>query len=284
MNVLMNVAFGNRLTLCTLLLFLAGLAAERGEGRAIAADPEAAVQGGRDALSDGWFSPAHPWYDTENDQAKLIPIEPATPVNTNWLQNLGNWLQGLFSWIPNFFNWLSGFSFNFFGLFSFTLLHVVVALFVIAAMSVLIFLLVKLYRKRAEEDAAKGDSAEETEAERERVESLPFEIRRPRGDLLDEARRCYERGEYNEAIVYLFSHLLVQMDKHHVIRLNKGKTNRQYLREIGRGKPLRGIVEQAMCTFEDAFFGKYRIEKAQFESSWRRLDEFHGLVKEGVPA
>ena len=36
-------------------------------------------------------------------------------------------------------------------------------------------------------------------------------------------------------MIYLFSHQLVQLDRHQIIRLAKGKTNRQYLREVGPG-------------------------------------------------
>ena len=52
-------------------------------------------------------------------------------------------------------------------------------------------------------------------------------------DLLAEARRHYQAGNYGAAIVYLFSFQLVQLDQRQIIRLAKGKTNRQYLREVG---------------------------------------------------
>ena len=79
----------------------------------------------------------------------------------------------------------------------------------------------------------------ESRRDADRVEALPFHVRAASGDFLAEARRLYDAGHYSEAIVYLFSYQLVQLDKHHVIRLAKGKTNRQYVRET-RQRPAAG--------------------------------------------
>jgi len=77
----------------------------------------------------------------------------------------------------------------------------------------------------------------ETSRDVDRVEALPFHLRKPTGDFLAEAQRLYEAGNFSEAVIYLYSHLLVQLDRHHVIRLTKGKTNRQFLRGA-RARPL----------------------------------------------
>ena len=77
----------------------------------------------------------------------------------------------------------------------------------------------------------KGDEAEPAGGA-DRVESLPLAVDARRLDLLAEAQRCRERGDYGRAIIFLFSHQLLQLDKHGRIRLARGKTNRQYLREI----------------------------------------------------
>jgi hypothetical protein len=115
----------------------------------------------------------------------------------------------------------------------------------------------------------------ETSREVDRVEKLPFQLRKSAGDFLSEARRLYEAGSYSEAIVYLYSHLLVELDKHHVIRLAKGKTNRQYSRETRARPLLKETFDQTMVAFEDVFFGHHDLSKEAFEACWRRLDEFH---------
>jgi hypothetical protein len=113
----------------------------------------------------------------------------------------------------------------------------------------------------------------------DRVEALPFHLRKPTGDFLSEARRLYEAGNYSEAVIYLYSHLLVQLDRHHVIRLTKGKTNRQYLREVRSRTLLREILDRTMVAFEDVFFGHHALTRERFEECWRRLDEFHGELE-----
>jgi hypothetical protein len=115
----------------------------------------------------------------------------------------------------------------------------------------------------------------ETSRDVDRVEALPFAVRKPTGDFESEARRLYEAGQYSEAIIYLYSHLLVQLDRHHVIRLAKGKTNRQYLRETRSRPVLREILDRTMIAFEDVFFGHHVLSREAFEACWQRLDEFH---------
>jgi HEPN domain-containing protein len=115
----------------------------------------------------------------------------------------------------------------------------------------------------------------ETSREVDRVEKLPFQLRKAAGDFLAEARRLYEAGHYSEAIIYLYSHQLVELDKHHLIRLAKGKTNRQYSREARARPLLKETLDQTMFAFEDVFFGHHELSRPQFEACWQRLDEFH---------
>ncbi|MEK6236617.1 MAG: DUF4129 domain-containing protein, partial [Planctomycetales bacterium] len=119
----------------------------------------------------------------------------------------------------------------------------------------------------------------------ERVEALPVRVSRDVDDLLAEAKRHYENGNFREAIVYLYSHQLVTLDKHHVIRLAKGKTNRQYAREILRGgqQGLSDLLEGTLVAFEDVFFGNHAIDRERFESCWTRLPEFDRLLREEAP-
>jgi hypothetical protein len=119
----------------------------------------------------------------------------------------------------------------------------------------------------------------ETSRDVDRVEALPFHLRKPTGDFLAEAQRLYEAGNFSEAVIYYYSHLLVQLDRHHVIRLTKGKTNRQYLREARTRPLLREILDRTMIPFEDVFFGHHDLSREQFEQCWRRLDEFHAELE-----
>jgi len=73
---------------------------------------------------------------------------------------------------------------------------------------------------------------------------------------------------------------LIQLDKQQIIRLAIGKTNRQYLREVGPPSALGRLLEETMVAFEDVFFGNRRLERARFEACWSRLPEFEALSKQ----
>ena len=69
------------------------------------------------------------------------------------------------------------------------------------------------------------------------------------------------------------------------MRLTKGKTNRQYLRELTRSAPpeLTAILEHSLVTFEEVFFGNHALERAQFESCWQHVTEFERRLQEVAP-
>ena len=240
-----------------------------------------AIESAREALRGGWFSERYPWYDSATDDVRRINVK--TPKQWDW------------SWWTNFWDWVGSFNFNFnfnfLGIpFDFSLLQLV-AWIGLAILAVgLIYLLTRIYYKREAQAAGRAHEAalEKIADSADRVEALPLEVRRHAGTLLEEARRHYEAGNYAEAIVYLFSHQLWQLDKRHLIRLALGKTNRQYLREITSMTPLARLIEATMLAFEDVFFGQRAIDRARFESCWSRLDEFDRLTqadtRSGVPA
>jgi hypothetical protein len=138
------------------------------------------------------------------------------------------------------------------------------------------FVLVRAFLMQQRDDLPLAAASDDGDAAR--IESLPFPVAAGRLDLLAEARRHYEAGNYEMAIIYLFSFQLVQLDKRQFIHLAKGKTNRQYLREVGQRMPLLGVIEQTMVAFEDVFFGNRALDRNRFQSCWTRLDEFEALT------
>ena len=227
-----------------------------GSWSAVSHASEDAIESGRRALS---HSPRLPWYDAEQDRVARIPaaIPEPPPVADDWQWRPkkkagGNWGNWKLDW-----------------------LQVVIYLLLGILLAVVLFFLIKAAVDRiAVGSAKKSIPQDDAESERDRIERLPFPIRPPTGDLLDETRRHADAGRYREAIVYLFSYMLVQLDKHQVIRLNKGKTNRQYLREVRGWPKLLGMLNHAMVMFEDSFFGNHTIGQERFHLLWNRLDEF----------
>ncbi|REK06804.1 MAG: DUF4129 domain-containing protein [Planctomycetota bacterium] len=207
-----------------------------------AEDP--AVEQGREAFGDATF----PWYNSESDS--LEPIEFWNPPKWDSPVDLGSVLQILF-WI------------------GITVLVIVLV--------VLIYRFTRDQTSRELSVALQRTSDEILAADQ--VEALGFLAERPRDDLLGRARRYYEEGNYAEAIIYLFSYQLLQLDKFALIRLAKGKTNRQYLREAGRVPPLGGSLERTMLAFEHVFFGQRGLDRAGFEACWNALPDFEQQLR-----
>ncbi len=224
-------------------------------------EPDEAVETGRETLSKGLFE-RHPWYDRQADDLKLIPLAPppATPSqSTQW-----DWPD----WDWDFSLLGNALSVNLFTLLAWAIV-LVLAFF-------LVRYLLKLYEGREREEDEEDEPEEATPADR--VEALPAQAQKNIHDLLAEAQRQYEAGNYNEAIVYLYSHLLVQLDRRQRIRLAKGKTNRQYLAEAGSEPDLRAILQRAMVAFEDAYFGKHTLSQARFEACWHDVPRFEARL------
>ncbi len=202
-----------------------------------------------------------PWYDREHDQLKpvrvLQPAQVSSPQRLRW-----NWSFGGMS-LGQFLIWGA------------------IVVLLIAIAGAFIWAYVNRENLSAGEDTATGTGRA---AETARIEALPFPVRRDRRDLLGEAQHYYEQGNFAEAIVYLFSHELVELDKRHLIRLVKGKTNRQYLRDIRRLPRLQRIIGQTMVAFEDVFFGNHALNRARFEACWRAVPEFNQLLAERAAA
>ncbi len=213
----------------------------------LAADAPAAddpVAQGHEAFKSGG---RYPWYDAEADTLKPLTLVPPRPPNPMW-----KYLGKILRWAA----WIT------LGL-------------LLVAIGVMLFLAVRARQARTNTNAKPAASPA---ARIDQVEALPFLQDRARDDLLGEARRHYEAGNYGEAIIYLFSYQLIALDRSSLIHLTKGKTNRQYLREAGRRPPLARLLERSMVTFEGVFFGGHALDRATFEACWGQLPEFDALL------
>lgn len=145
----------------------------------------------------------------------------------------------------------------------------------------MVVLLIRYYLRREQpaRDSQDGRSEEDEAASHVRLEKLPFQVTPPMSDLLTAARQAYQLGDFGQAVVYYFSYQLVELDRQQWIQLTRGKTNRQYLREV-RGQPdLAEMLGKTMELFESVFFGHHRLEREAFESCWNDLSRFQQRVE-----
>lgn len=227
-------------------------------------DQGGAVRAAREALRE---SGRYPWYDADRDRIKRVslPPRPEPPEIAEWEPKPGrpqsDW-SGL---------WQGG------DLLGWSIVGLIFLFLVVV-------LVRTIWRGETAVDGGASDSTTPrgTWHDADHVGRLPFPLQRPQTDLLSEVRRCYEAGRYGEAVIFLFSYQLIRLDHNHLIRLAKGKTNRQYLREIGEQRNLAPIVRATMIAYEDVFFGRHALERHRFEACWHRLDEFHRGVHQAA--
>ena len=227
---------------------------------------EAARQSGAEALRE---SARFPWYDADQDQVKPIEVSAPTapPQARNWEFD-GSW----FDW-----DWNNG---SLIGTGIWDVLQVFAYVLIGIVLLFLIYHALKFMGLLSPRDNDSGDFDETTSlTNTQRIENLPFPVANSKTDLLAEAKRLYQMGKYDDAIVYLFSYQLVKLDESQYIRLSRGKTNRQYLGELRERHGLHSMVSRTMIAFEDMFFGHHPLERDRFESCWSQLDEFHRMMQ-----
>ena len=223
------------------------------------------VELGKQALDSGID---YPWYDPVTDSLRQIDVKPTTPpmVAMNWERQLNepekdsNWSN---------WDWSVGFA---------KIFEIFMWLLVVATLSWGLWYLFRSFMVR--ERTFSREKAVTVHEQLARVTELPFQVSvsDAQTDLLTEARRCYESEKFEEAVIYLFSYQLIQLDKYGWIRLLKGKTNRQYVRELRGEVPLSQLLTDSMLVFEDYFFGNHSVQKDRFEALWRQLHTFHQAV------
>lgn len=209
-----------------------------------ATQTQASIEAGHEVFEQGRY----PWYDADRDTLRPLTLRPS-PAKPKPLGFDGSFLRYL-AW----------------GLLT-------------AALVALVAFIVHAVRNRTRRPVDPKNVV--APVQRAAIESLPFMADRSRGDLLGEARRHYQQGNFSEAIIYLFSYQLVELDRFALIRLAKGKTNREYLRELGKSPPLRPPLELTMTAFEDVFFGRRDLDREGFEACWSQLPLFEQLVSQG---
>ncbi len=269
-------------------------------------DASTSVDMGRQALRT---QRSIPWYNPETDALRKVPIpRPAKDAGRH-----SSWRVGPPASSPKK---KSGFRLP--SLAS-TLLENIIwgVLAVVLAGLVVLFVFAFLRSEQRRKPATEENEKEEI-PEKNRLDQLPVPIHESDRNLLETARMYRKAGDYDQAITYLFAHMLVELDRNHLIRLTRGKTNRQYLDELiarlqtgaapvenkliaGMPRPsgelhrstisiapaeldlpLVSIVRETMIAFEDVFFGHHHISEQRFQHCWERLDLFEEQLNQTV--
>ena len=157
-----------------------------------------------------------------------------------------------------------------------SLIAIIVAAIILVVIVMLVMTFLYIESTKSEETESSGRSRKQS------IEQLPFDLDSADGDFQSAADAAYRSGDLRKAIIYLYSHVLVTLDQNRLIRLRKGKTNRQYLREVQRHQGVSGYFQQVMLPFESVFFGDHEMDAEQFQQCWSGLNRFHSQVKDNA--
>jgi hypothetical protein len=208
-----------------------------------------------------------PWYDADQDALRRIRVKP--PEDD--LHRQSRWAAEPTEAAP-----ADDRPWSLFWLIMQILAWLTLAALLIAVMWLLVWAAGRLDRSGLTE----GKTIDRVKVDPERLEDLPMAIPPTDRDLLAAARACYEAGDYGMAIIYAYAYQLMELDQHHAIELRKGKTNRQYLRELRTKPRLHALLHDTMRAFEDVFFGHHVLSRPQFQHCWNGLDEFHQQLEQ----
>jgi hypothetical protein len=210
---------------------------------AIDADP---IDAGHEALSQG----RRPWYDAEADAAQRVELfKPWDAPDFNLLD--GTWAQ-MFAWAT-------------------------LALVVVLLVGGVVYALMSWQRPV---DDSESDVTLIPGLATARSELLPVRAGSTGDQLRAEAQRHFAAGEYGEAVVCLYTYGLLTLDDLHMIHLARGKTNRQYLRELARTEQLHEPMRQMVGTFEGYFFGGHDVSRQRCEQCLAHINTIHAARRE----
>jgi len=218
----------------------------------------------RSALAHGKY----PWYDAARDRVQ--PLDISRTGDSSWLHSVGEWIDRVFQKVGEFFARVAG-SLNLptFGS-SGNLLPF--ALIVIGGI-LLVVLIWRLWNSAG--FSTNGDSSGREKVGRAgRIISLPEEFDSAMAkDPWSEADARRRRGDYSGAVIYLFAHQLLELDRLGVVRLTPGGTGRKYVTSV-RDPEFRGPLSATLDLFEQAYYGHKRISAPSFDRVWESAQNF----------
>lgn len=194
--------------------------------------------------------------------------DTATPFVDWWSQPLKDFGSTLYDylvgwWWPN--SWNTGWSWW----------QMLLALLAILMLGLMVYLLLKLDLIKTGRLRGRPLDGVNKKRRSATVADLPFELEGEPlslGDLLSRAKQARRQGNFRLAIIYLYSHLLLELDRKELITLSKGKTNRTYLQEIKSRFELKSHFQQMMSAFERSFFGSHPLLEEEIDRLFSQTD------------
>ena len=206
---------------------------------------------GADPVASALAKGAYPWYDAGSDAIK--PVKPPKRIATPAPQSKAEY----------------------------SLLQLLIFLLVALILAGLMAAVVWAYHRRLlEEDVPIGPRYGPARRVA-RSGPLPTGLDTGGGDLMAEAARLRAAGNYSAALVHLFAHQLIALDRLRLLRLAPGRTGRQLVRSVSH-EPVRTLIEPSLKLFEEVNYGRIPPTTEAFEAVWSRAQDLERLIAEGA--
>ena len=225
--------------------------------------PDSQVDGIRSALSKNEY----PWYDSKSHTAK--PIWPAEEWSFDW------WKRN-FGWVGRIFGWFGRLLSNIPRSMRFNLDFNLVLILFIGIVFLVILWLAWYYSRDVDWSQEPRPKPGVSLA---MIEGLPSGIPHEVIDYWTEANRRRSLGDYSGAVVYLFAHQLLILDRLRMVNLTPGKTARQIVRSITDSR-YQVWIEPSLRLFEAAYYGHRPPSREAFEEAWTSADSLQRSASE----
>jgi len=127
------------------------------------------------------------------------------------------------------------------------------------------------------------DSDRWDESTEERMRELPQELQQHRGDLRQQAETSMRSGDFQKAIIFLYGHQLLLLDRHAWLRLSRGKTNHRYVREVrGKSTSIGKGLRLTVDAFERSYFGRHELSAGEFDLIWKNNLDLESQVESSM--
>jgi len=89
----------------------------------------------------------------------------------------------------------------------------------------------------------------------------------------EKAQMLSRGGDYRSAVRYLYLSALLIMDERGVLRYDRSKTNREYLRSVSESPELSEPLEEVIDVFDNVWYGYHSLEENSFKQYSDRVEE-----------
>lgn len=175
----------------------------------------------------------YPWFDRADNRPRFIPPEPIKEPhdgkNPEWVTMTPSTKY---------------------------LFYAATTILLLLILAVLVWLIRRLFR---DVDSRRLQTEKTAKEKKRRLSALAPEAEPMFDRLFDAAEEAFAAGDYRSTIIYFFSGMLVELDKAGLLRLQKGRTNHDFDRQLKKRPALRELYRPAMLLFEDGYYGDHPV-------------------------